>query len=67
MANKPRVRNKRRLKQIVVQLEEQMTALADIALDFTDDRYKRYSAGFEVAVQGISQAKAVVESLDAII
>lgn len=67
MANKPRVRNKRKLKQIVLQIEQQITALADVAQDFTDERYSRYSAGFEVATQGLEQAKQIVISLDAII
>ncbi len=67
MARRPRERHKRKLKQVVEQLDAQIDALAGVAQDFTDERYKRYSAGFEVATQGLEQAKQVIISLDAII
>ncbi len=67
MADKPRVRNKRKLKQIVEQLELQSDLLSGVAQDYVDEKYKRYSAGFEVALQGLEQAKQVIISLDAII
>lgn len=67
MADKPRVRNKRRLKQIIFQLEAQGTILADVAQDYTDMRYARYSAGFEVVFTQLSQVNQVLKQLEAII